>query len=318
MGFQDALYRIDAPYGSDGAVTFADRSMEAISYYAIEASSELASERGTVGLLVSARYQLDRPDPGHPARPWLFVVPVDAHARWRLGVGPVTVQLEGELAGVFGRTTRSYGEETAGGSDVLTHAALGRVRVDVDPARLTGQLEVGYASGDADPRDKTSRAFTMNSDHNVGLLLFDHVLPLVAARSADRVADPSVSGRVAAGLRHAIPQGGVTNAVYLHPTARWRPVSTLDLRLGYLLALAPTAPVELWSTAVGGGWSAPLGDGPLYGQEVVGAAHYTVELPARLGLRFGVEGGVLLPGSALSTLSLGPVGLVRGRFDLQF
>ena len=47
MGFQDALYRIDAPYGSDEAVTFADRSMEAISYYAIEASSELASERGT-------------------------------------------------------------------------------------------------------------------------------------------------------------------------------------------------------------------------------------------------------------------------------
>jgi ribonucleoside-diphosphate reductase alpha chain len=47
MGFQDALYKIDAPYGSDEAVTFADRSMEAISYFAIEASSELASERGT-------------------------------------------------------------------------------------------------------------------------------------------------------------------------------------------------------------------------------------------------------------------------------
>ena len=46
MGFQDALYKIDAPYGSDSAVTFADRSMEAISYFAIEASSELASERG--------------------------------------------------------------------------------------------------------------------------------------------------------------------------------------------------------------------------------------------------------------------------------
>jgi ribonucleoside-diphosphate reductase alpha chain len=47
MGFQDALYKIDAPYGSEDAVTFADRSMEAISYFAIEASSELASERGS-------------------------------------------------------------------------------------------------------------------------------------------------------------------------------------------------------------------------------------------------------------------------------
>src|SRR5690606_12535076 len=42
MGFQDALYKQRIPYGSDQAVQFADTSMEAISYYAIKASSELA------------------------------------------------------------------------------------------------------------------------------------------------------------------------------------------------------------------------------------------------------------------------------------
>ena len=46
MGFQDALYKIDVSYASDGAVSFADQSMEAVSYFAIEASSELAAERG--------------------------------------------------------------------------------------------------------------------------------------------------------------------------------------------------------------------------------------------------------------------------------
>ncbi len=46
MGFQDALYKQHLAYGSDEAVEFADRSMEAISYYAIEASSALAEERG--------------------------------------------------------------------------------------------------------------------------------------------------------------------------------------------------------------------------------------------------------------------------------
>ena len=46
MGFQDALYRQHLAYGSDAAVAFADRSMEAISYFAIQASSELAAERG--------------------------------------------------------------------------------------------------------------------------------------------------------------------------------------------------------------------------------------------------------------------------------
>jgi len=46
MGFQDALYKQHIAYGSNDAVEFADRSMEAISYYAIQASSELAVERG--------------------------------------------------------------------------------------------------------------------------------------------------------------------------------------------------------------------------------------------------------------------------------
>ncbi|HWV08573.1 MAG TPA: ribonucleoside-diphosphate reductase subunit alpha, partial [Pseudomonas sp.] len=46
MGFQDALYLQHIPYGSDAAVDFADKSMEAVSYYAIQASCDLADERG--------------------------------------------------------------------------------------------------------------------------------------------------------------------------------------------------------------------------------------------------------------------------------
>jgi ribonucleoside-diphosphate reductase alpha chain len=46
MGFQDALYKQDLAYTSQEAVEFADRSMEAVSYYAIQASSGLAEVRG--------------------------------------------------------------------------------------------------------------------------------------------------------------------------------------------------------------------------------------------------------------------------------
>lgn len=49
MGFQDAIAACGYSYASDDAVEFADRSMEAISYYAILASSKLADERGTYG-----------------------------------------------------------------------------------------------------------------------------------------------------------------------------------------------------------------------------------------------------------------------------
>ena len=47
MGFQDALYQLRLSTESKEAVEFADRSMEAVSYFAIQSSSELAEERGT-------------------------------------------------------------------------------------------------------------------------------------------------------------------------------------------------------------------------------------------------------------------------------
>ena len=47
MGFQDALSACGISYASEEGVEFADHSMEAISYYAIMASSRLAEERGT-------------------------------------------------------------------------------------------------------------------------------------------------------------------------------------------------------------------------------------------------------------------------------
>jgi ribonucleoside-diphosphate reductase alpha chain len=47
MGFQDCLHIMRVPYASKEAVEFADRSMEAVCYYAYMASTELAEERGT-------------------------------------------------------------------------------------------------------------------------------------------------------------------------------------------------------------------------------------------------------------------------------
>ena len=46
MGFQDCLHVLRVPYASPAAMEFADRSMEAVCYYAYWASTELAAERG--------------------------------------------------------------------------------------------------------------------------------------------------------------------------------------------------------------------------------------------------------------------------------
>ena len=47
MGFQDALYKMEIAYASEGAAEFADKTMEVISYHAISASNQLAKERGS-------------------------------------------------------------------------------------------------------------------------------------------------------------------------------------------------------------------------------------------------------------------------------
>ena len=47
MGLQNALYKKDIPFASQAAVEFNDEFMEAIAYYAYEASSDLAGEHGT-------------------------------------------------------------------------------------------------------------------------------------------------------------------------------------------------------------------------------------------------------------------------------
>ncbi len=74
MGFQDALYRLRVPYASDEAIEFADRSMEAISYFAIDASADLAQERGAY--------------PSFPGSLWSQgVLPIDSMDRTRQARG---------------------------------------------------------------------------------------------------------------------------------------------------------------------------------------------------------------------------------------
>ncbi len=47
MGLQNALYKRGIPFASDEAIEFNDEFMEAIAYFAYEASSDLAAERGS-------------------------------------------------------------------------------------------------------------------------------------------------------------------------------------------------------------------------------------------------------------------------------
>ena len=56
MGFQDALCAIGISFASEMAMEFADRSMEAISYFALLASTELAKERGSYSTFPGSKW----------------------------------------------------------------------------------------------------------------------------------------------------------------------------------------------------------------------------------------------------------------------
>jgi ribonucleoside-diphosphate reductase alpha chain len=57
MGFQDALHALNISYASEAATEFADRSMEAISYFALLASSQLAKERGFYSTYAGSKWE---------------------------------------------------------------------------------------------------------------------------------------------------------------------------------------------------------------------------------------------------------------------
>ncbi|MDH3283178.1 MAG: ribonucleoside-diphosphate reductase subunit alpha [Acidobacteriota bacterium] len=57
MGFQDALYELGVPFESEEALSFADRTMEWVSYNAILSSSELAAERGPYDSYEGSKWQ---------------------------------------------------------------------------------------------------------------------------------------------------------------------------------------------------------------------------------------------------------------------
>ena len=85
------------------------------------------------------------------------------------------------------------------------------------------QVEVGYASGDANPFDDQANGFTMNRDYKVGLVLFDEVMLFQTQNAARRLSDPALLGAPPPGLDLLPTEGAITNALYLKPTLRWKP-----------------------------------------------------------------------------------------------
>jgi hypothetical protein len=86
--------------------------------------------------------------------------------------------------------------------------------------RWDAVLETGYASGDDNLGDKDFKQRPMHPDFNVGLILFEEI---VRERSARVFGPPFIKDTTPDGAKGFMTNGGVVNAKYLAPKARFRP-----------------------------------------------------------------------------------------------
>lgn len=170
---------------------------------------------------------------------------------------------------------------------------------------LVAQVEVGYASGDADPYDGVEKRFVFDPNHRVGLLLFDEVLRFQTARSATAAQDPLLvnATRGAPGADALPSNGGVYGAQYVTPTVVVRPRHWLDVKGGLVVAQATSDVVDPYRVVVNGTYANGRGGSPKardLGVELDAGFEARVPLDYGLLAQLGAQGGLLFPGMALA------------------
>jgi len=184
-------------------------------------------------------------------------------------------------------------------------AKLGTVHYADDGENRWGDIaiavEAGYASGDADPYDGVTRRMTFDQNHNVGLVLFDHVLGWKTARAATLVSDREIVNRPAPGAQLLPSEGAIFGASYINPTIVVRPAHWLDLKGGAVIAQTTADFVDPYHFGALGDWRNYDGgkdEKHDLGVELDLGADVRVSLADWMLLNVGVEGGVLFPGGA--------------------
>lgn len=184
-------------------------------------------------------------------------------------------------------------------------ARLGAVQVSGQGEDRYGSfvasLEWGYASGDANSNDGTTRRFTFDPNHKVGLLLFDHVLAWKTARAAAAAGDPGLVARAMPGTQLLPSNGGIFGATYLYPTFVYRPHRALDTKLGVVIAQSTSDLVDPYHlNALGKARNYDGGDAKRHdlGLELDAGFEWRLAMGYGLTLQLGAEGGLLFPGHA--------------------
>jgi hypothetical protein len=222
---------------------------------------------------------------------------------------------ESEVALLVGETDRPYLEETLDeGAKILSMGWIGRLHLTPNDW-LHLRLEAGYASGDNDGRDDTVSLFSFHSDYAAGMVLFDQVIPMLTARSIDRIHDPDLVETAPASTRYLVNQGAVRDVRYLYPVLTVQPWAWLECKAAYLYAQRASDVADPFQTGIAGGYSTGF-DGTTrgskdLGQEIAASIRITAELIDRWTASAQIEAGLFFPGAALSVLDQEKISALR-------
>jgi hypothetical protein len=189
---------------------------------------------------------------------------------------------------------------------------------------IVTELEWGYATGDANPYDGTTHRFTFDTNHHVGLVLFDDVLRWKTARAATIAGDPRLVDRQNPGLQFLPSQGGVFGATYLNPRAIVRPRRWVDVKLGFVIAQASADVVDPYHVGALGSYRNYDGGASKsrdLGFEIDSGVDFRIPIAETVRLELGAEGGILFPGHAFDTetgLGLENQYLLNTKMGMQF
>lgn len=135
-------------------------------------------------------------------------------------LGPLRLQLE--TVGVFGG-----GNLDTGANDISILAVGGMLDGEWKTETVSVGLEGGFATGDEDPTDEKLTTFTFDRDHNVALMMFEESMPTLASTVVNETNQGRDDDAVISG-------DGISNALYLRPRVKYRPLPGLEAELAWI------------------------------------------------------------------------------------
>ncbi|MCP4448216.1 MAG: hypothetical protein GY811_23190 [Myxococcales bacterium] len=227
----------------------------------------------------------------------LKVLALDVTAKTELDLAGSKLVLEGEVAYITGKTTWAptldFDEHDV---QQLGLAARASYHHNEDIGAVADFL---YASGDQNFDDKSQTGFRTDRNYEMGMLLFRQVLAGQTARSVGTASDLDLTGEPSEDIERFATRGGASNTIAFFPRAYYRPMSGLEVYGGPLFAFTAAKYADPFNSRLAGGTarnSLNGTPGSYLGTELDVGVRYR-QMIRGSELTFGIEGGMLMPGS---------------------